>query len=156
MNDTRQLCTFVLGELAFGIEVVKIQEVMRFQAMTRVPLASRMVRGLLNLRGQIVTVIDLRARLGLPVLADMDEPMNIVLRTNDGVVSLLVDAIGDVLAADSADFESAPKTLPAALRDVVFGVYKHERRLLLWLDVERVVTLENDATSLKLPVGNAA
>lgn len=141
MTDTLQLCTFVLGDLAFGVEVKHVQEVMRFQPMTRVPLASVNVRGILNLRGQIVTAIDVRARLGLPPLSDAQEPMNVVLRTSDGVVSLLVDDIGDVLEVGAAHFERVPETLSAVLRDIVHGVYKLERRLLLLLDVTRVVSL---------------
>jgi purine-binding chemotaxis protein CheW len=110
--------------------------------MTRVPLASSMVRGLINLRGQIVTAVDVRARFRLPRLPDDQEPMNVVLCTGDGVVSLLVDEIGDVLEVGAADFERPPETLSAVLRDIVHGVYKLERRLLLLLDVARTVALE--------------
>jgi purine-binding chemotaxis protein CheW len=99
------------------------------------------VRGLINLRGQIVTAIDVRARLGFSTLSDAHEPMNVVLYTKDGVVSLLVDQIGDVLEAPPSAFERPPTTLPAVLRDVVRGVYKLEHGLLLLLDVERVVLL---------------
>jgi purine-binding chemotaxis protein CheW len=119
--------------------VLKVQEVMRSQAMTPVPLASSLVRGLINLRGQIVTAIDVRARFGMPALSEAQEPMNVVLCTDDGVVSLLVDEIGDVVEVQAADFERPPETLPAVFRDVVVGVYKLERRLLLMLDVERIV-----------------
>jgi purine-binding chemotaxis protein CheW len=139
MTRVKQLCTFVLGDLLFGVEVMKVQEVLRYQAMTRVPLASSMVRGLINLRGQIVTAVDVRARFRLPRLPDAQEPMNVVLCAGDGVVSLLVDEIGDVLEVHEADFERPPATLPAVFRDVVVGVYKLEHRLLLMLDVERIV-----------------
>lgn len=141
MSQTRQLCTFLLDGLLFGVDVVSVQEVIRFQDMTRVPLASAMVRGLINLRGQIVTAIDMRARLELPALPDDVQPMNVVLRTGDGVVSLLVDEIGDVLELDGRAFERAPETLAGVFRDVVLGVYKLEQGLLLLLDVERIVTL---------------
>jgi purine-binding chemotaxis protein CheW len=140
MSQARQLCTFVLGDLLFGVPVMKVQEVLRFQTMTRVPLASNVVRGLINLRGQIVTAIDVRARFGLPPLGDAQEPMNVVLSTGEGVVSLLVDDIGDVLEVHDSEFERAPETLPGVFRDVVLGLYKLERRLLLLLDVERIVT----------------
>ena len=139
MTRVKQLCTFVLGDLSFGVEVMKVQEVLRYQAMTRVPLAPGMVRGLINLRGQIVTAIDVRARFGLPRLSDTREPMNVVLCAGDGVVSLLVDEIGDVLEVHEVDFERPPETLPAVFRDVVVGVYKLEHRLLLLLDVDRIV-----------------
>ena len=139
MTRVKQLCSFVLGDLLFGVEVMKVQEVLRYQAMTRVPLASSMVRGLINLRGQIVTAVDVRARFRLPRLPDDQEPMNVVLCTGDGVVSLLVDEIGDVLEVDDAHFGRAPETLAAVFRDAVVGVYKLEHRLLLLLDVERIV-----------------
>jgi purine-binding chemotaxis protein CheW len=142
MNDTRQLCTFSLDNLLFGVEVVNVQEVIRYQDMTKIPLASSMVRGLINLRGQIVTAIDMRARLGLAALAPTHQPMNVVLRTSDGVVSLLVDEIGDVLQLDGRAFERPPETLSGVFREVVLGVYKLEARLLLLLDVERIITLE--------------
>lgn len=141
MANSRQLCTFLLDDLLFGVEVVNVQEVIRYQDMTRVPLASAMVRGLINLRGQIVTAIDMRARLDLPALPKDVQPMNVVLRTGDGVVSLLVDEIGDVLELDGATFERAPETLAGVFREVVLGVYKLERGILLLLDVERIVTL---------------
>ncbi|HTQ07548.1 MAG TPA: chemotaxis protein CheW [Polyangiaceae bacterium] len=156
MSDALKLCTFVLGDLAFGVEVKHVQEVMRFQPLTRVPLASRTVRGILNLRGQIVTAIDVRARLGLPTLSDAQEPMNVVLRTSDGVVSLLVDEIGDVLEVSAADFERAPETLSVVLRDIVHGVYKLERRLLLLLDVTRAVALKETGDNVPSSLGDAA
>jgi len=141
MNETRQLCTFALDSLLFGVEVVNVQEVLRYQEMTKVPLASSMVRGLINLRGQIVTAIDMRARLGLSALDAQHQPMNVVLRTSDGVVSLLVDEIGDVLQLDGRDFERPPETLSGVFRDVVVGVYKLDVQLLLLLDVERIIAL---------------
>src|SRR4051794_28626709 len=97
MPDERQYCTFFLDEHYFGIDVLKVQEIIRFQQMTRVPLAPPAVRGLINLRGQIVMGIDLRRRLGLQGAAAEATPVNIVVRTDDGAVSLLVDEIGDVV-----------------------------------------------------------
>jgi purine-binding chemotaxis protein CheW len=145
MPDTRQLCTFALDSLLFGVEVVNVQEVIRYQDMTRIPLASSMVRGLINLRGQIVTAIDMRARLHLPAVVDDHRPMNVVVRTGDGAVSLLVDEIGDVLELDGHDFEQPPETLGGVFREVVLGVYKLDGKLLLLLDVERIVSLGSQA-----------
>src|SRR6185436_963350 len=96
MVSTQQYCTFFLDGLFFGVEVQHVQEVIRYQEMTRVPLAARVVSGLINLRGQIVTAIDLRRRLALPELPGGKLPMNIVVRTEDGIVSLLADEVGDV------------------------------------------------------------
>ena len=155
MTANRQLCTFLLDGLLFGVEVMSVQEVIRFQDTTNIPLASSMVRKLINLRGQIVTAIDMRARLRLPPRGAEHQPMNVVLRTSDGVVSLLVDDIGDVLELDGRLFERVPETLAAEFREVVLGVYKLEHRLLLLLDVERIVDL-GDQVEFRGKSGEAA
>ena len=141
---TRQFATFRLDDYYFGVEVLRVQEVIRYQDMTRVPLAPRVVQGLINLRGQIVTAIDLRRRLELPERQDGEQPMNVVVRTTDGVVSLLVDEIGDVLETSQADFEPAPETISGAARELVTGVYKLKERLMLALDVERASAVDAD------------
>src|SRR3954453_7113159 len=103
MAERRQFCSFFLDGLRFGVDVQKVQEVVSYQEMTRVPLAPPTVRGLLNLRGQIVTGIDLRRRLDLPDRPAEHRPMNVVLRGEDSPVSLLVDEIGEVIeVADGA------------------------------------------------------
>jgi len=139
MPDELAYCTFQLDGLFFGVEVLRVQEVIRYQRMTTVPLAPSVVRGLINLRGQVVTAIDLRRRLGLTERPDDQLPMNVVVRTDDGPVSLLVDEIGDVLDLDDEIFETPPDTLDEATRELVTGVYKLEGRLLLVLDVERAL-----------------
>src|SRR3954469_16736206 len=97
MADAHQYCTFYLGAHSFGLDVLKVQEIIRYQEMTRVPLAPPVVRGLINLRGQIVTAIDLRRRLELHDRPADQFPVNVVVYTDDGAVSLLVDEIGDVM-----------------------------------------------------------
>lgn len=142
MAIERQYCTFHLGELFLGIEVLQVQEVIRAQTMTRVPLASPAVRGLINLRGQIVMAVDLRERLGLPSLAAERQQMNVVVRTDEGAVSLLVDEIGDVLDVEEAEYEPAPETLAAEARELIRGVFKLPEKLLLILDTEKTLVLE--------------
>jgi purine-binding chemotaxis protein CheW len=132
-----QLCTFMLGGELFGIDVLRVQEVLRCQETTRVPLAAEAVRGLMNLRGQIVTAVDLRSRLGLAPRDEDSAPMNVVLRTDEGAVSLLVDEIGDVLEVDEQHLERPPDTLAPAFRELIRGVYKLNKKLLLLLDTER-------------------
>lgn len=139
MNETKQYCSFHLDSLFLGIEVQKVQEVIRYQEMTRVPLASPVVRGLINLRGQIVTALDLRRRLGLEAQAADALPMNVVVRTNDGPVSFLVDEIGDVLEIDAEAFERPPDTLRGTARENIVAACKLRDRLLLTLDTERIV-----------------
>jgi purine-binding chemotaxis protein CheW len=141
--DQRQYCTFYAAGHYFGLDVLKVQEIIRFQEMTRVPLASPVVRGLINLRGQIVTAIDLRRRLDLKDRTDDQLPLNVLVHTDDGAVSLLVDEIGDVLEVDEGLFETPPETLRGPAREVVRGAYKLEDRLLLLLDVEKTVNVDN-------------
>jgi purine-binding chemotaxis protein CheW len=141
MSDSKQYATFFLGKLFLGVEVLKVQEVIRYQEMTRVPLAPNMVQGLINLRGQIVTAIDLRRRLELPALAEDRLPMNVVVRTDDGAVSLLVDEIGDVVEIEDETYERPPQTLTGVARELITGVYKLKEKLLLILDTERTVSL---------------
>jgi len=144
----RQFSTFFLHNLYLGVEVLKVQELIRLQEMTRVPLASRVVRGLINLRGQIVTAIDLRRQFGMPDLDPEKDPMNVVVRTDEGAVSLLVDEIGDVVEVDEQQFEPAPDTVRGRARELVTGVYKLDGRLLLVLDVQQAVTTTRPSTAV--------
>jgi purine-binding chemotaxis protein CheW len=139
MTSEKQFCTFSVDGLFFGVEVLQVQEVIRYQEMTPVPLAPAVVNGLINLRGQIVTAIDLRRSLGLTERPAGSLPMNVVVRTDDGVVSLLVDEIGDVLNVDEDSFERPPETLSGTARELITGVYKLKGRLLLILDTVRAV-----------------
>lgn len=141
MSEERQYCTFYADDMYFGIWVREVQEVLQYQDMVRVPLASPVVRGLINLRGQIVTAIDLRRRLDLPDRSDDVDPMNVVIRTDDGAVSLLVDQIGDVVEVDESTFEAAPETLRGRARELIEGVYKLDGQLLLILDPHKAIDL---------------
>ena len=144
MNLPTQYCTFYLAGQHFGVDVLEVQEILRFQEMTRVPLASPAVSGLINLRGQIVTAIDLRRRVGLP---DRDEggrlPTNVVLHSDGGAVSFLVDEIGDVIEVEEYAFEPPPDTMPGHLRELVTGVFKREDHLLLVLDSAAAADLDS-------------
>jgi len=140
-ESSGQFSTFFVADLFFGVDVLNVQEVLRYQQMTPVPQAPEVIEGLINLRGQIVTAIDMRRRLGLPPRAEDKSPMNIVVRTSDGAVSLLVDEIGDVLDMDAAAYERPPENLASAARDLIRGIYKLKGRLLLVLDAERTAEL---------------
>jgi purine-binding chemotaxis protein CheW len=142
MADTRQFCTFFLEHYFFGVDVRQVQEVFRSHEQTRVPLAPKVVSGLINLRGQIVTVIDLRRRLELRPRADAQRPMHVVVRHDDSVVDLLVDEIGDVVDVADDLFEPPPGTLEGIARELIVGAYKLEGQLLLILDTEKAVDLE--------------
>ena len=140
MSSTKQYCSFHVADLCFGVDVQVVQEVIRYQEMTRVPLAPREVSGLINLRGQIVTALDLRRRLGLPDRAPGKLPMNVVVRTPDSTAfSLLVDEIGDVLQLTPDTFEPPPSTLVDPARELVTGVHKLPGTLLLILDTQTAI-----------------
>lgn len=138
-REMRQFATFLVGDLFFGIEVLKVQEVLRYIEMTPVPLAPHVIEGLINLRGQIVTAVDMRRRLGLPGRETGEAPMNIVIRADEGAVSLLVDEIGDVVDVESGMWEQAPENMPKERREMIEGVCKLNGRLMLVLSTEQVL-----------------
>ena len=134
-----QLATFRLDGDLYGIEVEHVQEVLRSQQLTRVPLAPSAVAGLINLRGQVVTAIELRERLGRPQRPEGTDAVVIVVRLHGEAVSLLVDSIADVVDVDLRDFEAPPDTMDGAARELIRGAYKLAGQLLLALDVNRAV-----------------
>ena len=146
MGETKQLCTFYVGDGYFGIPVEQVQEVVRPQPITPVPLAPKVVRGLINLRGQILTAIDLRYRLGLGEPGDPAKLMNVVVRTDDAPVSFLVDEIGEVVDVDEDTYEVPPETLQGDMRELIGGAYKLPGSLLLALSTELAVRLTNGTT----------
>jgi purine-binding chemotaxis protein CheW len=140
MSDlARKFCTFYVDGQFFGVDVERVQEIIRFQEMTRVPLSSRTVGGLLSLRGQIVIAIDLRERLEAPSRPENLQPTNVLVRSDSGLESLLVDEIGEVVEVDLSAFESPPCTLKGVSRELVKAVCKMDGKLLLLLDVNQVV-----------------
>ncbi len=143
MSDEKQFCTFFLDNHFFGVEVEKVQEVFRYQEMTPVPLASPTIQGLINLRGQIITAVDLRRRLNMPDRPEGQLPMNVVIRTSEGAVSLLVDEIGDVLEMNLESYEPPPDTISGITRDLVRGVYKLDTSLLLILDTIKTIQVDS-------------
>jgi purine-binding chemotaxis protein CheW len=138
--ESRQFCTLHLAGHLFGVPVERVQEVISAQTMTPVPLAHPVIGGLINLRGQIVTAIDLRTRLEFDPRSE-GAPMNVVVQTPSGVVSLLVDAIGDVVDVQDTIFETPPETLTGVAKELILGVYKFDQHLLLELDIDAAVEL---------------
>lgn len=136
---TRQICTFWIEDIAFGLDVESVQEVLRTQEMTHVPLASPAIQGLINLRGQIVTAVDLRRCLDLPPSASSEPAMNVIMQSAGSLVSLMVDRIGDVETVDDGTFDAVPETLDANTKRIVRSVCKLKGRLLLVLDPRGVL-----------------
>jgi purine-binding chemotaxis protein CheW len=139
MSEREMLCTFQLADQWFGIEAAGVQEVLRQQPVTALTWASDAVRGLLNLRGQIVTAVDLRRGLRLPPREDHDPPTHVVVRVGAMAVSLWVDEVGEVVEVDRDAREGVPPTLPKAMNEFIRGVYRTPDHLLLALDVPRLV-----------------
>jgi purine-binding chemotaxis protein CheW len=139
MTDRRQFASFFVNDLFFGIEVERVQEVTTEARMTSVPLAPAVVRGLINLRGQIVPAIDLRRCLQLPECSAKEPPVNLILYTGDSCTSLLVDAVGEVLEVDQETFEPPPVTLRGRPRELIRGAYKLPDRLMHVLDLGEVI-----------------
>ncbi len=144
MGRIVQFCTFEVGADLFGILVDEAKEVIRLDEVTPVPLAPDHVRGLVNLRGRILTVIDLERRLavaGGPSAGGLASAQHgLVLDVETGGLCLAVDRVGDVVEVDDDAFEAPPETMPEALRTMLLGAYKiGTERLLLVLDTERVI-----------------
>lgn len=151
MAQRKQFCTFYLDGLMFGVDLGRVQEVIRHLEVTQIPLAPKVVSGLMNLRGQIVMGIDLRLRLNLPPRPDQKEPMNVVIRSTDGAVSLLVDDIGDVVEVTEDSFERPPETLQGKVREVIVGIHKLDKSLLHALNPERACDTAGSSTTEPAP-----
>ena len=148
MSTTRQFCTFYVNHQCYGIDVMHVQEIVRNQPVTRVPLADRVVRGLMNLRGQIVTAIDMRRRLDLPERGEEGNPVNVVLQSTDGAVALLVDEIGDVLEVDEQNFEPPPESLRGSARDLIEGAFKLPGQLLVVINPRQILSKPAHASKI--------
>jgi len=139
MAETLQICTFALDGSTFALPVSEIREVVRGLSITPVPLAAGAVRGLVNLRGQIATAVDLRRRLELPERAPGQDEVNVVIDAAEGPVCLTVDDVGDVIAVPTTAIERPPETLRLDLRELVRGVCKRDDELVLLLDTHRAI-----------------
>jgi|GEM_PF-194928 len=134
-------CTFLLGDLFLGVDILQVQEVITYQEMTVVPRAPTEVSGLINLRGDIVIAIDLRCRFGMPERSGGSPPMNVVLTREHKGASLLVDRIADVVEVDECSFEPPPSTVGERTRDLLRGASMLDDRLLLLLDTAKAVNI---------------
>lgn len=139
-----QYVTFILDDALYGIEVSQVREVLRGQETTNVPMSPDAVKGLVNLRGQVVTLVDLRKQLKLPPRPEEEPAMLVVVEVGGESVALLVDEIGDVRQVSESDFENPPETLSTEMRELIVGAYKLQDQLLLALDVDRAVAVNGD------------
>lgn len=137
--STREFLTIKVANQEFGVPVMDIHDVLRAQAMTRVPKAGSAIAGMLNLRGRIVTALDLRSRLGLPPRSDAADSIHVVVQFDGESYGLVVDSVGDVARLDDDDREPPPKNLDPHWASLTLGVHRLENRLLLILSVGQVI-----------------
>lgn len=139
--EDQQYVSFLIDGELMGVPVSRVQEVLASQQIAQTPLARNEVAGLLNLRGQIVTAVNLRRRLGLPDRAPGETSMNVVVRYQGESFSLLVDEVGDVISVAGLPSEPPPRTLDARWRALVNGVFRLEQGLFVVLDLTAILTL---------------
>jgi len=130
----------VAGQLC-AVPVLTVRDVLGVQTITRIPLAPHEVAGSLNLRGRIVTAVDLRARLGLPLREPGQVAMSVVVDVGGELYSLLADQVGEVLSLDAEGTSPNPPTLEASWKEFSLGVHRQGEQLLVLLDVERLMAL---------------
>jgi purine-binding chemotaxis protein CheW len=136
--NEKQFCTFFVNDLLFGVEVLDVEEIMSQHQVEPVPLSPPTVAGLVNHRGQIVTAIDMRQRLGFPKRAAGQRSMMLIARSREETVGLLVDKIGDVCSVNQEDFEATPETVTTEAKELVLGAYKLPNHLLMPLSLAKV------------------
>jgi len=141
-NKIVELATFYIGDALYGIDILNIQEINRNMDITWVPQAKEYVKGVLNLRGQIVTIIDLGKKLGLSPASMEKENRNIIINSQDEYIGFLVDQISDVLPADPSRIEPAPANISGVQGKYFKGVFKTESSLIGILDIDSVLSDE--------------
>jgi purine-binding chemotaxis protein CheW len=141
-HSVNEYVTAIVAGQLFGLPILSVQDVFAPALLTRVPLAPTEIAGLINLRGRILTLIDMRYRLGLTGPMGEDPPMAIGVEAQGESYGLLVDAVGEVLKLDDAAREANPVNLDPRLAQVAAGVHRLDRQLLVLLDVERVLAIK--------------
>lgn len=140
-NRTEQFVTMRVNGQLFGIGVKQVRDVLLPQPTTPVPLAAKEIAGVLNLRGCIVTAIDMRKRLHIPKADASEKNMSVVVEYEDDLYSLIVDSIGDVLDLDVSGFSANPDTLSQEWQSISLGVFTLKNELLIAVDVERLLDI---------------
>lgn len=140
-NDIKQYCGFKVGEDTFAISVLNIQEILRDQGLTSIPKAPKVIKGLINLRGQIVTAVSLRLLFGLEE-STSNSQMNIIVQHEEDLYSIVVDEVLDVITVDNSTYEPTPDNIDKKIREFISGVHKLDNNLLIVLDFHRVLNLD--------------
>ncbi|WP_462324323.1 chemotaxis protein CheW [Desulfoplanes sp.] len=141
-EELLQLVTFSIGEEEFGVEILKVQEIIRMLEITRVPKAPEFVEGVINLRGKVIPVIDLRLRFGLKAKVHDKKTRIIVIEINQMIVGFVVDAVSEVLRIPAGTIEPPPPVISGLDSEYISGVGKLDDRLLIMLDLNRLLSKE--------------
>lgn len=144
IENSKEFLTIIIAGQRFGIPILQIQDVLRQQKITRIPLAPEEIAGSLNLRGRIVTAIDVRRRLGIQTVDDLNETMSVVVEHGVELYSLIIDHVGDVLHLSDEQFEKNPATLDPVWRDISVGIYRLDGELLVILDIPKLIESLNN------------
>jgi purine-binding chemotaxis protein CheW len=143
-TEAELVLTLTVAGQTCGVPVLAVRDVLGAQGITRIPLAPPEVEGAMNLRGRIVTAVDLRRRLGLPKRPEGKQPMSIVVELGGELYSMLADEVGEVLPLSASELAPHPPTLDAVWREVSRGVHRQDGELLLLLDVDRLLAIGGD------------
>ena len=139
MNNSLELSTFYVGDALYGMDILRVQEINRLMDFTKVPQSPEYVMGIMNLRGQIVTVIDLSKKLGLSETELKDESRNIIVNDQGEYIGLLVDRISDVVRTDTDKIEPPPSNMGGVQGKFLQGVFKMDKNLIGILNVEELL-----------------
>lgn len=141
VGEAELVLTFTVGGQACGVPVLAVRDVLGPQSITPIPLAPAEIEGAMNLRGRIVTAVDLRRRLGLPSRPEGKDPMSIVVEQGSELYAMLADEVGEVLPLSPSDCEPNPPTLDLMWREVSRGVQRRDGQLLIQLEVDRLLAI---------------
>ena len=142
--EAELVLTIAVGGQACGVPVLAVRDVLGAQSITPIPLAAAEIEGAMNLRGRIVTAVDLRRRLALPAREKAAQPMSVVVEQGGELYAMLADAVGDVVPLQASERDGNPPTLDPLWRDVSRGVHQRDGQLLILLDVDRVLAIGGD------------
>ncbi len=143
-STVKELLTVIIAGQRFGIPILQVQDVLRPQKVTRVPLAPPEVSGSLNLRGRVVTAIDVRKRLGLEARENDAPGMSVVVEHQNELYSLIIDRVGDVMKLPQESYENNPATLDPLWRSISMGIFRLENELLVIIDVPKLLTTKDE------------
>ncbi len=145
VTGTMQLVSFSLAEEEYGIEITKVQEIILVGEITRVPQTPNFIKGLINLRNTVIPIVDLRMRFGMSSTAPSDETRIVVVNVNGRTIGIIVDAVSEVLRISNEQIAPPPPTVAGLGRDYITGLAKLDQRLLILLDIEKLLTSEEVA-----------